>query len=514
MAEGGGADILPGEGSAADGLDAALAQMTGLWLMGGAASDAASGPWRDALGGEEPSSAAPGGDEAELRLLALAGAFQQTARRPAAPTDLAFRPLLPALDRPSLPDAVRPEFRRLAARFSRDAGAMTLLLRFLETEGFAAHPVDWLPEPGAEWTPDLYQPWRNWVETRETDAPETLTAETWDAFSPAGRLIALRRLRRSEPATAAALMAEKLPGEPAEQRAKLLDALGDAPREDEAPLLRALVKDRSTRVKAKAAALLWRFNAAEIAEHDAALAPPRDAARALAEYFTVGRPNWIDRRRRVSRVGAPDATERRKRAVLFAQADLGAFAEAMGLSAGELIDFWSIGVDEFADRGLLEMTTRSGGAEMAAALFNRLLELSLPPVEGLTTLADRAPGDQRVALLANAARQPGLDLLALAAIGGPAARLEDADDFWRSAAMRAFQERLAACLSAPRRDAVREGRLDNELLRLGLLLTPSAAREMTGLLCGAGLHPSDPRLAALRLNAALSGATPKPENER
>ena len=82
----------------------AIEAMERVWAGGGRASGAAPPAWRDAISDAS-------GDEAELRLLTLAGQAARVALRPVPEAEVPPRAPLPRLALPTVPDAIRPRAR-------------------------------------------------------------------------------------------------------------------------------------------------------------------------------------------------------------------------------------------------------------------------------------------------------------------------------------------------------------------------------------------------------------------
>lgn len=487
-------------------LDADLARMEGLWLMGAPAAPAAGRAWRAMVGD------APDADEAELRLLALGAAYAQTARRPAPPPDLAPRPDLPDLALPPIPDAARPAFRRLTARFNRDAEAFRRLLEAIAELGYAAPAADWTPQPNQTWTPTLYEPWRRWAVRDAPTAP--LGADSWDGFTWSERLVALERMRKADPAAARELVAARWATEPADRRLRLLEVLAIDLSARDAEFLAGLEKDRSPKVRRRAAQLVKRAQPGPGAPaHDAeAGADAEDeAARELAAFYVCAPRNWLDRTRRITRGAMLDRSQTRRRGELFATVSLAAFAAALEMSEAELLGAWSFGADAQADDQLAEMAARSARPETAEAFFQVLLRQRHIVESALPALARRAGDAARDPLLRAALSHPVTGFACLERIADGRVRIAEPDALWSTNAVDELRGRIQQLRSGDpeKRGAVSDAQLEAELLSLAMIATPSAAAGLLDRFAETGLHEADPKLDPLRLIAALGPENPE-----
>jgi hypothetical protein len=199
-------------------LDAAIGALRAAWMAGRPAADATPAEWRDVAGS---------GADSELALAAIAGQALEIAfrLRPGAP--LEERPILPQLGLPTPPDEARRMARRLMASL-RDEAEKARLIGLLLSRGRVMHPADWFPAPGDDWLPDIYGPWLDWLRGEAVPGESSLTEATWDAWPWSARRTELRRMRRSDPASAHALIAGRLPGEPVGRRVQILEMLAES----------------------------------------------------------------------------------------------------------------------------------------------------------------------------------------------------------------------------------------------------------------------------------------------
>ena len=232
-----------------DDIETSLARIRGAWTAGGSALDHCPAKWRGAVSGEAT----------ECAMVALAGHASAVMFRPAPPSPIEPRPLLPALALPIVPDAVRPRLRRVLARKSA-AALEQQLVELVAARGFSMHPADWMPSSRDDWAPDLYAPWLDWISGEDKGEPASeLTIETYDQWSWAERRVELAALRRRDPAMARAIVAAKAASEPAELRLKLIDILEASLLTEDGDFLASLANDRSDRVRALASAYLARI---------------------------------------------------------------------------------------------------------------------------------------------------------------------------------------------------------------------------------------------------------------
>lgn len=458
----------------------ALGQVLTRWTMGSAAAPVAH-VWKAEIG-EDPI-------EAELRLLALSGQFLGMAVIAEPPADLRALPDLPALALPTLPEAARSLARRVLA--AGDARHKRSLAKFAAGRGWTLHPADWMPSASEEDAPDVYAPWRDWIEAAATESgpkrggSDGLTAANWEDFWPAARNAALAELRRRDPGAARVLLETRLPGEGADTRLRLLGQLTQGLSEADAPFLETLAAgDRAPKVKALAASLLARLGRGSAVGEEAT---------ELAGFFTLGTKGLLRRSRTVAANVLKTHAQRIRRQTLFAGADYTGFAAALGMSGEELAAIWVWGGDVQADIELAGMAERSASDAIVADLFAALAEHSLPNLGALLALASRIGPTQRASIAQRVLRAGGSyqDALAMAGGGG---RVEGVTDVPAEAAL------LRALGSA---DA-RPGDHAPELQALGMLGSRAGAQKaLERLVRGAGLLQADPRLDMLRLNAAL-----------
>lgn len=453
------------------------------WMIGG------DGPAPD-----HPLAAGQSAGEADLRLLAVAGQHQRLCRPPQPPV-LTLRPDLPAAPLPSLPEALRPLARRMLGGKVEEAPLP--LARFVAHRGHVLHPADWMPPPEAE-LPVAYRPWQLWRAGRTSDPP--LTAGTWLDHRKSDRLSRFAALRRADPAAARALLAAQAAAASAEERQFLVEALGDGLGPEDIALLEGLASDRSERVRRAARQMLARLGQGGD--------DPR--AHEAVQMFEVAAEGLI-RRRKVLRL-SPKAKEAQLRSLAqtLPEISLAGLAASLDLTPMQFVELWTPEkVPPHIHEALALMIARSAGDAEAALWWRRHLELPDTARFALHHLYSRLPEADRQGALMWLIAQNGLDacaeILARAGVGAPppvsaalAAQRRDLADLIERA-RDATPEKAQAARAEARRLTVILG-------ALGLLLTAGDAALVLETLTAAGLHPADPQLDRLTLNAALKGS--------
>lgn len=441
------------------------------WMTGGSAAGACPEAWREALG------ATP-----DLALLALAGQFTRLATRPAPSIRPEPRPVLPRLALPPLPEPVRPLLRRV---LDGKGVEETALVTLIAARGYVVAPTDWMPKPGEGGLPAVYTPWLDWLaQTPERGGDDAPTAETWDLWSPQARLAAVEAMRRTDPAAARALVAAVAPTLAAEPRQRLVQTLAIGLSEADSDLLSGLAEDRSGKVQALAASLLARLGRARV---DA------EAGAEFAEFFETARSGLVKRRTVVTARKPKNSAQRRRRAELAEVLPVAALAEGLGLTVAELVAAWDFG-DGTEEIGAMLAATGSD-ADVGAFLARQL--------EVLGTARDLRPLFARLAPQRRAALAPSLIVKDATTFSATAELLAPAPGSLGLGTIRAappFAQFESAVLKAE--DAAASA-VETGFRNLGLIADAAAARQIVEHFTGLGLMAADPRLALLRLNAAL-----------
>ncbi len=451
-------------------LSAQIDEMKGRWMTGGTAEPACPEPWRTALG-----------DKPNLDLLALAGHFAYCATTPTA-AELASRSALPRLALPTLGEDLRGLFRRVQASKPDIQG----LLALLAARGVTAHPADWLPSASTD-APDVYDPWIDWVAGQVGKNDEDmLTAENWDDWLPSGRRRAFVELRRSNPAAARAVITEKAGDVPAEQRLRLVAELETGLSAADTEVLEMLASDRSGKVANLANSFLARlglakFDTEKIAE--------------FTEFFETQKAGMLSRKEVVVARKLKTSAQRKRRLELAKAVPLSAFAAQLDVDPDDLVRNFELGD---AAEELVIIVAATGSGAQASLLIERLAAQKDGADIDLLVLTARLDRDDRPALAVqklkhdNSAFQWTRDMLG-DQLGGL-----DVEPLLAAPAFTTLMKQLA-------KD---DGRVAHyvalALTNLGLIATADASeRLLNHFTTAAGLMAADPRLALLRLNAAL-----------
>lgn len=450
-----------------EGILDALGPVLTRWTMGGTGAGAAPASWHEALGNDPR--------EAELRLLALAGQYLGTLTCAEPSGALRAKGDLPRLSLPPVPDALRPQVRRVL----RQPDQRRDLLDFLSVRGWTMHPADWMPGPHED-VPPAYAPWQDWAAQDVPRDQATDTVESWDDLGPAGRRTAFAAFRRQDAAAAGAFLADRIGAEPADMRVRLLELLAAALSDADVPLLEGLVGDRAPRVKALAAALLARLG------HGAAQG--EDIAE-LAAFFAVQTRGMIKRTRVITAQTLKTPTQRMRRSTLMEAALFDAFAQGLGLSSTELVAAWPWHDDRLLDHALAGMAARSAPDGVVRTIAEALTGATVDP-HSLSPLLPRLSLLQRREAALRLLRARGGSFVLALTLAGPG----EIDDPIRTTTGTALIEALKS--AAPAEQAA-------ELLALGLIASRAGAEQALVHLGRVGMTTADPHFDMLRLNAAL-----------
>lgn len=467
----------------AEPLSQLLAQARSRWVIGGEAPV----PDHPLVAGQAPG-------EANLRLLAVAGQYQRLCQT-ALPPPLELRADLPMAPLPLLPESLRPLARRTLQ--DKTDQAPLGLARFVAGRGHVLHPADWMPPPAAD-LPEAYRPWQLW-QLGQRAAP-ALTAETWLDHGKAERLARFAALRRADPAAARDLLAARGATVPAEERLALVEALATRLGTDDLALLQGFAADRSERVQKAARFLLARLG-------QGGDEPQAQEAAQMFELTTEG----LLRRRRVLRL-SPKAKQAQLRSLAQTLTDISltALAAALGLSPRQFVELWTpVGCPPPLLSALAALVARSAAEAEVLLWWQRHQTTPETGLPGLPLLYARLPGAEAQAALIRLIGQKGpeacAEVLALAGVGVAAPV---------SAALAAQRPALVDQLARsrdPATDKANAARMEAQRLAatlgiLGLLLTAPDAALVVQTMTNAGLHPADPQLDRLTLNAALKGS--------
>ena len=435
------------------------------WMTGGAVSGAGPAAWQDLDA---------------LSQLALAGQFQRVAMRPADPGTATPRPDLPELDQPPLPEALRPQLRRV---LDTKEVPVVQVIRLITTRGYGVNPIDWMPKPGDADLPALYEPWRDWLAGHVTVAAE-LNAETWEDFAPGRRYQELTRLHRDSPEAARTLVVAIAPTLAAEQRLRLLQCLRPSLSAADAELLSGFLTDRSSKVQALVKTQLARLGAGLDADGE--------AVAQIADFVELAKAGILSRRRVVTARALKTTAQRTRRSKVFADVPLTALAGVLGLGPDEVIEAWDFGE---ADEDFCVLVAASGTDAQVQRLIDRAYEagLFLP-----RPLLERLDDATRLRLALRVLETDDVFLTQTREwITAP-----DGTVGWEAVSrMKALPQLVQQAVEAEHRH--QEAFVAQALAFLGLLVDRDAATRLIETLTTAGVMAVDPRLTLLRLNAAL-----------
>jgi hypothetical protein len=466
-------------------LETALAHLRTAWLAGRPGQDAAPPEWRSAADGDE------------LVLLALASQACDVATRPKAGAGLTLRALLPALARPTLPDAHRYRFRRLLATPKNTPSLEQFLISFVAARGFVVHPADWLPSAKDDWAPDLYAPWLDWVrdEAKTGDRSDAdLTNETYENWSWTERRKALEAMRGASPSEALAIIAAKAGAEPAERRLRLIEILQIGLSIADAEYLESLLKDRSDRVQILARALLARLGRGSGAS---------ELAAELALMVELSKTGLVKRRSQLLIKPLKTGAQQMRRRELLHLVPLAELAAALNAEELQLAE----SVPEGAFHDTLDFMTcvaQTGSESAIKALVAQVIESKDAPIALAGPLFERLSKTERKTLspaiiardadmfeTALGVARDGLGQTPLQAIGASPSFV----------ALKTNVEIMARGEDGGRAAATRL--LELLLPRAGLLLDAPGASALLAQITEWGLSAADPRLDMLHFNAAL-----------
>lgn len=462
-----------------DSLDSVMTR----WTMGGQAAGIAPSAWQDALAGQDAG-------EKELRLLALTGQYLGLCVVPSPANALSAIAEIPPLALPMLPEAQAALARR-CLKAMKDSAAQRDLIHLLAARGYAIHPADWMPTRHDDAVPDVYAPWRDWVEAQSAqggtahEVHDELTEANWHDWWPAARRIALTKLRAHDPARATALLAAKAGGEAADARLRLIECVVTDLSDADVPYLESLSADRAPKIKAFAASMLARLgrgsgNGADAAE--------------LAAFFELQTKGLLRRTRVLVARATKTPAQRSRRETLFATVGVDGFAQALGVSLDDLVALWPLGADFQADRDFATLLEQSASPAIIDVIYARLMQEATMDVAFILALRGRFDTRQRDALARRVLASTGSNFQAGLAIAAAGAEMDGLIETVPGKAL------VGAAAGASDFTA--------ELQALALLASQPAARAALDHITKAGQIPSDPRLDILRLSAALdhSGA--------
>jgi len=312
---------------------------------------------------------------------------------------------------------------------------------------------------------------------------EELSVETWDFVAPSRRYVMLTDLHRSDPGVARALIAEMAPKVAADQRLRLLQCLRWSLTDDDIDLLKSFEGDRSSKVQVLVKTQLARLGTG--VDSDA------EAAAEVTDYVEVAKAGILSRKRVVTARKLKTDAQKKRRAQVFAKMSLGGLADALGVSADEVIDTW-----EFGDgtNELVGLVAATGNDAQVNTLARRAIEAKDLTPDPLIARLDK---DTRLAF--------GLEVLAHDSMNLPAARQWIAEPegnvSWDALQSLPFKDYASAMAESKNRAT--EAQAAEGIIFLGLIADRDAANRILETIVASGVLAVDPRLTLLRLNAAL-----------
>lgn len=417
----------------------------------------------------------------ELSRLALTGQYLRIATRPASAAKVTIAPEIPTLPLNPMPVAARPLFRRaLAAKLV----PATVVVGFVAARGFAVNPLDWTPARNEAGLPDVYAPWRDWLDGNTGaigDAP--LTAETWDDFPPHSRYHLLETLHANRPEDARALILQVAPTLAADQRLRMLGCLRARFGPEDVAVLEPFATDRSSKVQSFVRTQLARVG--RVGE----TAP--EALAELPDFIETMRAGILSRKQVVSARKLKTQAQRKRRGDILAQLTLKSVADQLGLSPDQVVERWDFGD---ATEDMISLVAATGTDDHVRAFARRVASQKAQP----GPLLDRLSHETR--------RDIGLGLLPFDGW------ILDQTQLWitqpdGTVPMAMLQEgsslRDLAGQFRIETGPAEERMLERALSFLGLLADREAAIALMDIFTEAGALAVDNRLSLLRLNTAL-----------
>lgn len=433
--------------------------------------------------------------EADLRLLALAGQHHRFRQPPQSPV-LTERPDLPTLALPYLPESLRPLARRLLQ--DKSDHAPLWLAIFVARRAHVLHPADWLPPQGAD-LPAVYRPLQLW-QSGQTGKTAALNGESWLDLPKTDRLVQFADLRKSDAAASQRLLSEHFAACPAEERLALVEALAAGLGQSDAEFLQSLATDRSEKVRKAAAHLLARLG------HS--LADPLAAEAAM--MFQLATEGLIRRRKVLRLIATAKDGQLRSLVQALPEISLAGLAQALGLGAADFVAVWEPEkISQPVQHALSVMIARTAGDAEVTAYWQKLKAQTDIARTCLPVLFPRLDQDDQQAailwLIAQSGLSAGPEILSLMGASVPAPVSHALTSQRKSLAdlVHLSRDTTAEKAASTRADIQR---LSQILSVLGLLLTASDATLVLQTMNEAGIHPADPILDRLNLNAALKGS--------
>lgn len=418
----------------------------------------------------------------ELSRLAIAGQFTRIATRPASPDGFELRPEIPPLSLPVMPEALRPQFRRiLDSKLANPASVVQLIA----ARGYCVNPIDWMPKQSDTNLPEAYDAWQDWMEGNVADYTKgTLNADTWDSFPVHSRHRELTAVHAQDPDTARELVTAVVPTLSADQRLRMLECLRPGLTDSDKALLEGFAKDRSTKVQTFVKVQLARLGQ-DFVSDEAALEE-------VADFLEVQRAGMLTRRKLVTARKLKNDAQRKRRKTVLRAMSLHGLTNMLKLPADDFIEMWDFGG---ATEEIAEVIATSGTDNQVKRFVERCVEQDVDVSQALMDRisdADRLILGQRVLM----------------------------KDEWHFSKTVAWFPTPDGSVGLPKPDGCKplmdlikltvqddkntQDQMIAEALNfLGLIADRDTAAALVDRLLAAGVMTVDPRLALLRLNAAL-----------
>ena len=450
----------------------------------------------------DPFTSGTQGVEAQLRLLAQAALFRQTCLRPSAPSKLTMVEPLPAPPLPLLSTHLRPAFRHIMQQ--QDRSIWQGLTGLMAARGVMAHPFDWLPPQDTNGYADIYIPYAKWKAGLDNHEME-LTAETWQDMYPAERRNAFAELRAKDTTAARAMIEAYGSTLSADERLGLIDCLAQGLGADDIPYLTEVsTKDRSAKVKARAAGFLARLG----------VASDRDEAKELAAFMEKSTKGIIRRRKEIALRSKLNGAQQNRVSALLDTVTFTQLAAALDITPDALADSYVTEKNTTALQ-FWGLCARTAPRDALLIYWARLRSDGVANFSRLAGITDQLSRDQIMAEAQGLVMSADLtDLHDMLAVTGPDVGRDMSDALLNSPFYRAQLDALKTAL-AKRATGDGDYRHDPMVAQFGgfvtqlaFLVTAEHARRVASDLQKRGLHAADPILHPLNFNIALQGKTP------
>lgn len=476
------------------------------WIVGGAPAptlDQLPSSWQPLLQEAPP-------ERQTLLALALCSQYQTLLFESQSSAELQTFPDLPELALPPLADNLRPLFRRLLAALNKQGGiGPGPLLQLLLQRGVSAHPADWLPTPQDEGLPKIYWPWSRWVAHQNTSSDEDdepLSAENWDEFFPAERLMQLREMRLTDPDGARALIEQCADREPADKRLRIIEVLATNLSEADGEYLQSLTNNRSQKISRLACQFLARQGIAVNGENDE---QDSSIAKELADGFEVKQAGLLRKRTQIIPLKLKSKKQQAIRSELLQKVLFQELAEALQVEESVLAAGWQFSANRDGDNHAFVL---SALGTLPENLLQTLLENALSQIDSsdqmlslIQLFIPRLDTASCSRLMYHLLTQKSAGFSFTDCLAYSDQPLSELD--WGGLVKTPAWKQLLSLLKehhTEEQSYVEHFQLLGELNALGLMLPRALAKQALDTLTEKGLMQADPALDALKLNAQLN----------